>query len=66
MNDAEAQRDLDQEICGKGLAGRWAGVSYDLLIDVSVLMIVASAFAALGPADDLDRAVDPQINFPRP
>jgi predicted MFS family arabinose efflux permease len=35
------------------------GVSYDLLINVSVLMLVASAFAALGPANDLDRAVNP-------
>jgi predicted MFS family arabinose efflux permease len=30
------------------------GVSYDLLIDMSVLMLAASAFAALGPAADLD------------
>ena len=31
------------------------GVSYDVLINMSVLMLVASAFAALGPANDLDR-----------
>ena len=30
------------------------GVSYDLLINVSVFMLAASAFAALGPASDLD------------
>ena len=30
------------------------GVSYELLIDMSVLMLAASAFAALGPAADLD------------
>jgi MFS transporter, DHA1 family, inner membrane transport protein len=32
------------------------GVSYDRLIDISVLVLLASAFAALGPAAELDRS----------
>jgi hypothetical protein len=31
------------------------GVSYGLLINIAVLVIAASAFAALGPAGDLDK-----------
>jgi hypothetical protein len=31
------------------------GTGYDLLIDVSVFLLAASAFAALGPASDLDQ-----------